>query len=157
MKLKLNEWLIDWSTRRVPDVVIGGYDNPYLLRWFFIPRNPLFNIYIHHFKRSDDDRALHDHPWVNASLLLKGTYCEHQIAYGGIAIKRQFVAGDWVLRLTGRATHRIELTHGDCWTLFITGPRYRHWGFHCPQAGWVPWQDFTASHDPGSIGKGCDQ
>lgn len=34
--------------------------------------------------RSDDDRALHDHPWVNMSILLEGTYTEHTIAQGGV-------------------------------------------------------------------------
>ena len=50
--------------RRAPDFVIGGSDNPYLLRWFLIPRNPVFNVYLHKFMRSDDDRALHTHPWL---------------------------------------------------------------------------------------------
>ena len=31
---------------------------------------------IHNIKRSDHDRALHDHPWKNASLVLKGGYWE---------------------------------------------------------------------------------
>lgn len=31
---------------------------------------------IHNIKRSDQDRALHDHPWPNASLVLKGGYWE---------------------------------------------------------------------------------
>jgi hypothetical protein len=64
-------------------------------------------------------------------------------------------AGDVVLRWTGRLAHRIELEDGPCWTLFITGPRYREWGFLCPQ-GWMHWQRFTASNDPGAIGAGCD-
>lgn len=68
------------------------------------------------------------------------------------------------------APHRVELltvadfvaTQPDnatpltCWTLFITGPRCRHWGFHCPERGWVHWKLFTAADDPGDIGKGCD-
>ena len=35
----------------------------YLSRWHIIPRNRYFNIYLHKFVGSDDDRALHDHPW----------------------------------------------------------------------------------------------
>ena len=31
---------------------------------------------LHHVLRSDLDRALHDHPWDNASLLLRGGYWE---------------------------------------------------------------------------------
>lgn len=140
---------------RWPDVVIGGHDNPYLLRWYVVPRNPLFNIYLHQFLRSDDDRALHDHPWINASLLLDGSYTEHTIAAGGVHHQTVRKAGDVVLR-GPKAAHRIELHAGPCTTLFITGPRLRHWGFHCPERGWVHWRDFTDPADKGSVGKGCD-
>ena len=141
--MKLKERLIDRFTQRPPDFVIGGHERPYLLRWFVIPRNPLFNVYLHEFRRSDDDRALHDHPWLfNASWLLGGGYVEHTIKAGGIMVRAQRQAGDWKLRF-GPAPHRLELltvadyvrTQPDnvaelrCWTLFITGPRVRQWGF----------------------------
>lgn len=153
----LRNYLLSIPAARSPDIVIGGHENPYLLRWYVIPRNPVFNIYLHVFMRSDDDRALHDHPWVNFSWLLLGTYVEHQIQQGGIHLKIQRVAGDWVFRRTGKISHRIELINGSCITLFITGPRYRQWGFHCPEFGWVHWKKFTNPKDPGDIGKGCDQ
>lgn len=82
--MKFGDWLIERMTRRAPDFVIGGAERPYLLRWFVIPRNKVFNVYLHQFLRSDDDRALHDHPWVNLSILLRGGYIEHTIAAGGI-------------------------------------------------------------------------
>lgn len=162
---------IERMTRRPPDVVIGGAERPYMRRWFVIPRNPVFNVYLHQFLRSDDDRALHDHPWANLSILLRGHYREHTIAAGGVERVELFGAGDWRFRWTGRIAHRIELlTVADyivtqpanrsplsCWTLFITGPRYRRWGFHCPQQGWINWERFVAPDDYGSVGKGCDQ
>jgi hypothetical protein len=148
--------LISRAIARGPDFIIGGKEDPYLLRWFVIPRNRFFNIYLHNFRRSDDDRALHDHPWANCSILLRGSYTEHSIAAGGVEQRRPLSAGAIRLRLSGRFAHRIELTHGECWTLFITGPRYRQWGFHCPK-GWVHWKKFTATDDAGAIGRGCDQ
>lgn len=148
-------WLIRHITHRRPDFIIGGAELPYLLRWFVIPRNRFFNVYLHCFKRSDDDRALHDHPWASLSIILRGAYTEHTIAQGGVQRREIIEAGGWRLRWTGRLAHRIELHAGECWTLFITGPRYRAWGFHCPEQGWVHWERFTAAHDPGSIGPGC--
>jgi hypothetical protein len=145
------ERIIDWAVARKPDFIIGGEVDPYLIRWFLIPRNPVFNIYVHLFLRSDDDRALHDHPWPNLSILLDGKYREH--------LKDGFQdlqSGNWRFRLSGTIAHRIELTDGPCWTLFITGPRYRSWFFHCPQ-GLIHWRLFTAQNDSGLIGKGCDQ
>ena len=169
--MKLVDRLIARITRRAPDVVIGGHDRPYLRRWWVIPRNPVFNVYLHEFLRSDDDRALHDHPWANCSVLLRGSYVEHTIAAGGIERREQLQAGAVRIRWTGRLAHRIELLQQPradgqlktedapqpCWTLFITGPRYRSWGFHCPRQGWVHWRDFTAQDDPGMVGKGCEQ
>lgn len=148
------------AASRKPDVVIGGVANPYLRRWWIIPRNPFGNLYLHQFLRSDDDRALHDHPWASCSLLLHGAYIEH-VAGGAEHVR---VAGDVVLR-GPRAAHRIELTRTlggvevPCWSLFATGPRVRARGFHCPR-GWRHWRDFTdagvTGGDGTTIGRGCD-
>lgn len=138
---------------RQPDTVIGEPSRPYLVRWWLIPRNPVFNVYLHCFCRSDDDRALHDHPWLNFSILLRGRYIEHTIAAGGVHLRRERRAGDVKAR-SAQSAHRVELIDGECWTLFVTGPRIRAWGFHCA-GGWVPWQSFTAAGDPGAPGRGC--
>lgn len=140
--------------RRPADVIIGGSDDPYMHRWWVIPRNSVFNVYLHFFMRSDDDRALHDHPWWNFSFLLDGTYVEHTISAGGVNHKRQFYAGDFKLR-GARYAHRVELVDGPCWSLFITGPKIRRWGFHCPN-GWKHWKEYTLPGRPGEIGRGCE-
>jgi hypothetical protein len=59
---------------RDPDFVIGRAGRPYLRRWWVIPRNRWFNIYLQEILQDDDDRALHDHPWVNCSIILRGSY-----------------------------------------------------------------------------------
>ncbi|MGL4575019.1 MAG: hypothetical protein ACRCV9_09540, partial [Burkholderiaceae bacterium] len=81
---------------------------------------------------------------------------EHTIASGGIHQRTLRVAGDVTIRWSGKHAHRIELTDGECLTLFITGPAYRTWGFHCTHRGWVHHKDFAADDDPGAIGKGCE-
>jgi hypothetical protein len=139
---------------RAPDVLIGKPDDTYMQRWWVIPRNRFFNIYLHHFLRSDDDRALHDHPWLNVSILLHGRYTEHTIAAGGVNQRAVYSAGAVKFR-GARYAHRIELTDGPCWSLFITGRNVRTWGFHCP-AGWRPWQQFVDGNNSGHIGRGCD-
>jgi hypothetical protein len=140
--------------RRGPDFIIGKPNDDYLRRWFVIPRNSIFNIYLHQFIRSDDDRALHDHPWWNASILLDGEYVEHTIPQGGVHRRKLYRAGDVKLR-GAKYAHRVELTSGPCISLFITGPRLREWGFHCA-AGWRHWKEFTAAHNSGETGRGCD-
>jgi hypothetical protein len=147
---------------RTPDVVIGGHDRPYLRRWHLIPRNRWFNIYLHHFLRSDDDRALHDHPWWNASILLRGRYREHVRLSGGGTIQRVRRLGCVYLRRAEQA-HRVELLPDGqggempVWTLFLTGPKIREWGFLCP-AGWRHWMDYVRQVPGGNeIGEGCRQ
>ena len=134
-----------------PHFYIGGRDNPYLCRWFLIPRNHIFNIYLHKFLRDDDDRALHDHPWYSLSFLIKGEYIEHTPK----GIEKSCAPAVIFRRSTFK--HRIELVEGrTAWTLFITGPRVREWGFWCPQ-GFVHWETFTNPDDSGDIGIGCGE
>lgn len=150
-------WPLFLSIPRQPDFLIGDTDDPYLRRWWVIPRNRWFNIYLHHFCRSDDDRALHDHPWVNLSILLSGSYLEHTPS--GIFLRQPW--RPWAIwRLPMRratAAHRVELINSrQVWTLFLTGPKIREWGFHCPQ-GWRHWTDFAiVTTDGNKAGKGCD-
>jgi hypothetical protein len=142
--------------KRAPNLIIGSEARTYLRRWYLIPRNRFFNVYLHHFCASDNDRALHDHPWVNLSILLRGSYVEHRL--GNRVTRRSAPA--LVLRRPATA-HRIELDIDldgmpqPVWTLFITGPRVRDWGFLCPQ-GWRHWRDFTAGEHGETVGKGCD-
>lgn len=163
----LADRIIARAERRQPDFIVGGED-AYLKRWWMVPRNPVFNVYVHQFLRDDDDRALHDHPWPWCSILLKGSYIEHTIAAGGVHHRRLREAGSVRVSSPWRS-HRIELLKMrdfvatqpnnlhpiPCWTLFMTGPRMRNWGFHCPERGWIRWQDFVAKDDRGAIGRGC--
>ena len=141
-------WAEDLMTSRPPDFVIG--DN-YLLRWWVIPRNKLYNLYLHDIRKSDDDRAMHDHPWENTSLLISGSYIEHTPQ--GV-FKRK--CGDIVHRKP-EDSHRLEIIPGErAISLFATGSKVRDWGFHCPK-GWVPWQEFTSPTDSSKTGRGCGE
>lgn len=198
--------LIAWL--KTPDFIIGSSDNPYLKRWYITPWSGWFrtdaegnpievgalrlwqrlfrvlpNVYVHQILQSDDDRALHDHPWWNVSIILSGGYYEvmpddwnprGQVAtrrMGNIIFRRATAAHRLQLRGDYRGAHwrknEAEIGHTvggqewhvplkTCWSLFITGPRVREWGFHCPN-GWVKWTDFTKPTAPGEIGRGCGE
>lgn len=140
-----------WATTimmREPDFIIG--DN-YIRRWWVVPRNKSCNVYLHEILHSDDDRAMHDHPWANTSLLIAGSYIEHTPEG---AFTR--VAGDVVER-AANAQHRLEIMPGQsAISLFMTGPTVREWGFACPK-GWVHWTDFVDARDAGQVGRGCGE
>lgn len=134
---------------RKPDVVIGPDDAPYMRRWWLIPRNRWFNVYLHEFLNSDDPRARHDHPWWNCSIVFKGGYWE-DTPTGRFWRGR----GSIVFR-KATALHILELDkkrEPSAWTLFLTGPVVREWGFVCPR-GWRHWKVFTNGN--GKIGQGC--
>ena len=134
--------------QRMPDFVIG--DN-YLRRWWVVPRNEFCNVYLHEIRQSDDDRALHDHPWANRSLIIAGSYQEH--TPDGVFVRS---AGD-VIDRQADALHRLVVDASEpVISLFMTGPVVREWGFACPK-GWVPWRDFVDSRDSGQIGRGCGE
>jgi hypothetical protein len=159
--------MINWFVRRVSsrkhDFAIGGEENPYCLRWWVIPRNRLFNIYLHKFLRDDEDRALHDHPWPNCSIPLVNGYMEVMFEWQpeGVVgrvlpplVRLERKVGSITFRRAATA-HRVEVMYGPAWSLFITGPVIRNWGFVCPKA-WRPWQEFTKPGAYGEIGKGCE-
>ncbi len=154
---KIQKWAEKYMKSREPDFVIGGSDDPYLLRWWVIPRNRFFNIYLHKVLHSDDDRALHDHPFCNVSFIVKGGYDEYTIADGGVGHRARRLAGAFKFRLPS-AAHRLEIVPelGETITLFVTGPRVRQWGFHCPQ-GWKHWKEFTSPNNKGEAGAGCGE
>lgn len=162
--------LIRRGLRRPPDFVIGDRSNPYLRRWWLIPRNRIVNAYLHEVLRDDDDRALHDHPWPSCSVILRGGYYEELPVDGsGEAARQRITARRWrapgsVTFRRASAPHRL-ITHRDrqpdgstiprvCWSLFLTGPRLRTWGFWCSW-GWRPWREFVNTDDPGQPGRGC--
>lgn len=133
--------------KREPDLCIGSKDDPYIRRWYVIPRNRWFNIYLHNMRRSDEDRALHDHPWWNVSIVLKGGYLEHTPSHGYNGAMTYWSndgrynthwrrPGSIVFR-RAEALHRLSIRPGEqSWSLFITGRLVREWGFACPK-GWI--------------------
>jgi len=146
----------NWRFPRKPDFIIGGAENPYIRRWWIIPRNTIFNIYLHNMLRDDDDRALHDHPWWNVSIILKGGYLEW-FSHRGDPVNCIW-RGPWsVVFRKPSCAHRLALGYEkkSSWSLFITGPRVREWGFHCPR-GWVHWKIFTDPTDSSRVGRGCE-
>ncbi|PNU03957.1 cupin domain-containing protein [Novosphingobium guangzhouense] len=134
--------------QREQDFIIGDRQ---LLRWWIIPRNEQLNVYLHAVLKSDEDRAMHDHPWSNVSYLIAGSYIEHT-PEGRIVRK----AGD-VIERPAHALHRLEVIPGQsAISLFMTGPKVREWGFACSH-GWVHWEDFVSRENAGVIGRGCGE
>lgn len=146
--------LIAYITK--PHRIIG---EKYLHRWYLLPRNPFINIMLHRFVGSDDDRACHCHPWWFVSFLLAGKLHEtiekrfgvrNNLCITSYRMVRRFIP---VFRKAAH-THRLTLIEGPAWTVVITGPAIRSWGFWCGSR-WVYWKDFVDTTG-NKIGRGCD-
>ena len=83
-------------------------------------------------------RDLHDHPWESLSFLLFGALSEED--------KNGVRKCGFFRYRKAEFQHRLVLPAGHtvAWTLFMTGPKRRTWGFQAP-SGWIPWYDYTGS------------
>lgn len=145
---------------RKPDLTIGPVDDPQTLRWHLFNRWG-FQVALHKWVRSDNDRALHDHSSDNFSILLWGTYREW--------FSHNWEAARWSTRYPlipyfrkAETPHRIELhATKPVWTLWFRFKPRREWGFHCAH-GWRHWKDYVAERQhydvtgTSSVGQGCD-
>lgn len=89
-----------------------------------------------------DPGELHDHPWDFVSIILKGSYLEYlggggPDCYNNGVAKRLVVRRAWrPARRNAEQQHRVIIPTDPetgerpvVWTLCITGPERREWGF----------------------------
>ena len=126
---------------RPADEVIG---QRYLKRWHLRRRPGGYNLYLHRYEGSDDDRALHDHPWRSVSVLLWGRLIE--VTADG----RRAIMPFWPKFRSATDAHRLELHSKFALTLFFTFPKEREWGF-LSSNGWTHWRDYAELEEPKSV------
>ena len=167
-KFFLKKAVVNVIMSRKPDFKIGPENDPYMERWFLIPHNHFFNIYLHYMHHDDDD-VLHDHPWKSLSFILSAPqalierYATKFVTRFSselnesiklpIIEERQIQEGQIVYRNETFAHQLIVPTHTI--TLFFTWRTVREWGFYCPN-GWKNGRDYVNVRDNVStIGRGC--
>lgn len=124
----MSETIPRWGFRR-SDIT------DYMQRWIF--HTPFGTLRVHKILRSDDDRHLHDHPWSFASLILRGRYFD--VFPGG---SRSYRPGDVNVK-SHEDLHKLVVIEGPVWTLVVTGPKRKSWGF-VTEKGWVRHSDYGA-------------
>ncbi|HCE07075.1 MAG TPA: hypothetical protein DEQ40_00445 [Oxalobacteraceae bacterium] len=150
-----------------PDFVVVPTGRETLRRWHKV-KSKLFNVYLHQSVWHDDNRALHDHPWWNVSIVIQGGYLEVMpLRKGDGSAYRNGDPVWWHRRVPGqvifrgaKAAHTLMLTGKHdapepCWSLFITGPSLRDWGFYCAR-GWISEKLYRRRvGNRSEIGQGC--
>lgn len=143
--------IVTWNEK------LGKAECPYLTRWAIkLPFG--LTLRVHHWDRSDDKRAMHDHSWWFFTLVLKGRYedwtrgpiCSKCNGVGKL-FTRPVEYHDWTVcdQCEGRGfdraiqlmkpgsfqfrpalhTHTVNVQKGGCWTILLMGPETRKWGF----------------------------
>lgn len=100
---------------------LGLPECPYLYRWSIETR--FGSVRVHHWLSSDDDRAFHDHPWWFWTFVLKGGYTDES----SIGAERLSVGS--VRWRPALHQHTVRPDPDGAWTLLVTGPQVRKWGF----------------------------
>lgn len=114
-------------------LIVNCEKQGYLHRWYIIKTN-LLGIFIHQFIRSDEDRAVHDHPWNFIVIPLYRGYNE----YSDKGKRRVYpILGTRFRFATYK--HRVDLIDNkSAWSLFIRFKKVRDWGFW-PSEGFTLW------------------
>jgi hypothetical protein len=126
---------------------LGDPECPYMRRWALL--FGVGSIRLHHWYRSDDKRAPHDHPWGFVTVVLRGSYTDVSFplvpwtwsrATGSPSPgvlwgeRRDVLRAGSVRRRPAQHVHTADVAAGGCWTLVLTGPNRRVWGFWARRA-----------------------
>lgn len=107
--------LVRWRER------LGLDECPYLVRWRL--EVPFGSVRVHHWFAPDDDRAFHDHPWWFLTIVVHGGYTdrspdgEDHLHAGSVRFRPAL------------HRHTVVPDPGGAWTVIVTGPSLRAWGF----------------------------
>jgi hypothetical protein len=121
--------------RRTPYSHLPSYMDRF---WLFNAYGPncrawLPSIRIHHILREDYDRHPHDHPWEWRTIVLRGWYWEHRLAFRDVPgmFSVHFRPPGSTAAMSLGEFHRISrVSPGGAWTMFITWGRPQSWGFY---------------------------
>lgn len=109
-----------------------------LLTRYYLLETRWFCVYLHHLHASDEDRALHDHPWAFITFLVSSGYYEWVETTGGL--RRLWRRRFSLLRRPAKWRHRLELVR-PTWTIVLRSRYLREWGFITSQ-GWMHWKAY---------------
>ncbi len=113
-------------------------------------------VYLHHFVGDDWSRDPHDHPKWFISVGLWGAYDEDVYSPeigGDEAVRTKRWRAPWIRKFPAEHIHRVRARHtGGAWTLVVTGPVTREWGFWYRRT-WVAFREYLSAH--GDARKDC--
>lgn len=118
-KQKTKQFQIRWKEP------LGEAECPYAYRYVFLFFG--FALRIHIWKRSDDKRYMHSHPWWFITFVLKGSYTDVYDAQG--QVKRDRLSRFSIRFRPASHRHYVDVPKSGCITILLTGRPIQKWGF----------------------------
>jgi hypothetical protein len=81
------------------------------------------NLYLHQLNAPDWHPTCHSHPWSFITLLIKGGYLEQ------VGAKNFHRRVGTILYRPAEFAHNVITPYGTSWSLVVTSPKKREWGF----------------------------
>jgi hypothetical protein len=151
-----------FASKITPRVIMNrSGDSPYLERYYLLGgpseegefADAPLTVMLHRFVRSDEDSALHSHPWEQSvSFVLAGGYSEERRVATRLAqairydVERRDVPPFSFNFIAADDFHRVDLFEKDAWTLFVTARKIGSWSFWDRDSGkTTPWREFIAT------------
>lgn len=113
---------------------LGEPECPYARRWV-ANFGPFGSVRVHHWLASDDQRYPHDHAWWFLTFVVRGGYTDIANVVPDRLSTRSVTISDHVRAPTVRFRpsahrHKVKVDPGGAWTVLVTGPPVRDWGFY---------------------------
>lgn len=121
---------------------------------YFLVKTRWFNIYLHQLYAPNWHPECHDHPWGFIAILLKGGYLEREAGNGHVPVRRRVGS---VLFRPATFTHNVITPYGTSWSLILTTPKSREWGFrpcHNMRATLVTYEEYRSMYQPSDAKRG---
>ena len=99
---------------------------PYLERWILWLG---LNIRVHKFYRSDEDRALHDHPWAFITFPFQAYEEDYWDPHLRLVLRRTVKPWRFHYRPAKQRHMVIKVSDGPTWTFFMSWFKTNEWGF----------------------------
>lgn len=140
------------ARRLGPPEIVGNEECPVMYRWT-LARPFGCKIMLHHFLPNGDDPEPHDHPFDFVTLVLAGAYVDERTDPGG-GLHFEMMERGKVRFRRAEHMHRTLVRSDGCWTIIVTGPKRREWGFAW-RGVWMPMQKYLDERGEAAIR--CDR
>jgi len=133
-----------WLRRTFLLKEIGWTDIGERFTRYALLRTPWFNVYLHQLYAPAWHPECHDHPWSFLAILLYNGYVER------VGTKDYRRRPGSILWRPATFAHNVITPYGTSWSLIITGPKSRDWGFKPCEFGTggttVPYTMYVENH-----------